>query len=873
MKLTINNGVIIWINCMLFLMTCPVLGQVKKTKQLTPKDYHLWSALHIKDISNQGKWASYSLTYESGLDTLFIKSTTTKRFFAFPKGYNGVFINNNWFACMLPQNQFVLQNLTTGKIQYSGQVQSFLVVNKDQNIIIFRDADNGKSNMLVKNLKGDIIENIANVTSFALSPNKNMIAYCTSNESTATVSLLRFGKNRIKTTITISKDNQFENIRWQRNSKSLAFIARLRTSKPFTAHAILQYKIDHNQLFQYNTLSQNSWTKQMELNANYASSLGISDDGERVFFTIKKIPDSIKTKNSAKVEIWNAADRDLLPYNEASGNPDTYTRVAAWWPKSGKFFAVGDSLQPIAKLNGSQQFAIAYHPSQNKPSFKHKADRDYFLVDIETGSKIPFLQKHSGNLGRLSLSPGGMYIAYFKECNWWVYSIATQKHTNLTINSEGSFCGDLYNHPSEPSPFGVMGWTPNDESLLIYDQFDIWQFKLNETEVKRLTHGREQQKIYRLANSMNSDGIVSKERVINFEESILLKIETINNEKTGYSLLNKNQQVHTIVYQPKLISGLRKVGSNTFIYVGEDFNQPPSLVLKKGNKQAKVIFKSNPHHVHYNWGFSKLIEYKNAKGVNLNGVLFYPNNYDPMQQYPMIVLVYEKQTSALHKYVNPSLSDGSVLNTTHYTGQGYFVLFPDIVYEMGNLGFSAANCVISATKSALQIAPINKNRLGLIGHSFGGYQTNFIITQTNMFAAAISGSGLSDLTSSYLSMNWNNFKSNGWRYEYQQFRMKKTWIEDVQGYQKNSPIYGVLNISTPLLSYTGIEDKQISPVQTMEFYMALRRLGKEHIMLRYPKERHVISIPENKIDLSNRISQWFDHYLKEGEKPLWFQSQ
>ena len=158
----------------------------------------------------------------------------------------------------------------------------------------------------------------------------------------------------------------------------------------------------------------------------------------------------------------------------------------------------------------------------------------------------------------------------------------------------------------------------------------------------------------------------------------------------------------------------------------------------------------------------------------------------------------------------------------------------------------------------------------MIGHSFGGYETDFSITQTNLFSAAVAGSGVSDLTSGYLSINWSNKNMNSWRYEYQQFRMNKPLHEDYEAYQKNSPIHFVANVNTPLLSYTGSDDTQVNPYQSTEFYLALRRLQKEHVLLLYPKENHIIQGKENQIDLTYKISDWFGYYLKGNKRPQWF---
>lgn len=455
-----------------------------------------------------------------------------------------------------------------------------------------------------------------------------------------------------------------------------------------------------------------------------------------------------------------------------------------------------------------------------------------------------------------------------------MYSFEAKLHNNLTLHTNVPFYDSSNDIPEEPNPYGYVGFTANDESVLLYDQFDIWQFNLRDKSSKRLTLGRDKDQIFRLEDmdNGNMDNLVYKDKAINIRDSVLLKTQSIDNSESGYFKLNGKQQLQLIAYESKLINSLYKAkAGNSYIYVQQDFNEPPSLMIKKGNALPMVIYKSNPQHDYYHWGDSQLIAYKNSKGVILKGVLFYPFNYNPRQQYPMIVSIYQRQTKALHSYVNPSLLNGSAFNVTYYTSLGYFVLLPDIIYELGNLGYSASDCVIAATKTIIETGLVDKTKIGLIGHSFGGYESNFIITQTGLFAAAVAGSGVSDFTSGYLSMNREGKNSNSWRYEYQQLRMGKSLFEDYKSYQNNSPVNWVSNVTTPLLSYSGTEDKNVNPDQTMEFYLALRRLKKEHIMLLYPKEGHTMQGYENQIDLTHKISEWFGYYLKGEKKPDWFE--
>lgn len=872
MDIILYNCRIIWISFILFLMTCLVNGQVKKIRPLTQKDYHLWNTLTPESISDHGKWVSYALSYESGMDSLFVKNTADAKTIAFSKGHKGKFIGDSWFGCLLPENKFQLINLINGKVENTENVQDYAFVNNADYLILYCNGIDSKNNIVIQNLNGETIAKIDNVTSFRMNSKGDALGYCTAAQTENTIGLLQFGKKIVNTIVAQSKVKQFENIVWKRDGKSIAFVGRPDTAKPFTADIVLYYMIDNRKLYEYDTTIASNWPKDMILNTNITSSLGVSDDGDRIFFLIKKNDEAIM-QNHSGIQVWNAADKDLFPLRSKYGDKESMPRLASWSPKNGKFMAVGDSIHSIAMLDGNQDYAIVYNPNDNKPSWKQEADRDYFLMDLNTELKTLFLKQQSGAFTDLSLSPNGKYIAYFRDRDWWVYSIAKQSHINITKKTGTVFYDDSMDM-AEIQPYGVAGWSANDGTLLLYDRFDLWQINPYNGSGSRCTNGREKNQMFRVIDNTNrfNGGIVAKGNEID-DTLLILRSNALDNSFSGYFTLENRQKLQSIVYTEKYVSAIHKSEKNDcYMYLIEDFNAPPSLNIRYKNSLQKTIFQSNPQSAQYGWSSSKSIDYKNAKGVPLKGVLVYPFDYNPAKQYPMIVYIYEKQTAKRYQYSNPTLLNSSGLNASIFASQGYFVLYPDIVYTVGSPGFSAVDCVTAATKAAMAIAPIDKNKIGLAGHSFGAYETAFIMTQTDMFAAAVAGSAVTDFVSDYLTMNANDKKCDGWRFEYQQFRMGKSLFENFEGYLKNSPVSYAFNITKPIFSYTGIADTQVNPHQSMEFYLALRRLNKEHIMVLYPDDDHVIMEKENQIDLTNKLSEWFGYYLKGEKKPEWFET-
>jgi dipeptidyl aminopeptidase/acylaminoacyl peptidase len=233
----------------------------------------------------------------------------------------------------------------------------------------------------------------------------------------------------------------------------------------------------------------------------------------------------------------------------------------------------------------------------------------------------------------------------------------------------------------------------------------------------------------------------------------------------------------------------------------------------------------------------------------------------------MIVYIYEIRSPAVHQYVVPS--DRSAYDPTVWTSQGYFVLQPDIVYRDRDPGRSAVAAIVPAVKAVLATGMVDPKKVGLTGHSWGGYQTAFVVTQTDVFAAAVAGAPLTDLVSMYLSVYWNSGGTDARIFEISQGRMAVPFWEDVDAYIANSPVFHVEQLHTPLLVAQGTEDGAVDFNQGVEYYNAARRAGKDFVFLVYEGENHGNAKKANQIDYHNRIMEWFGHYLKGDPAPEW----
>nr|WP_315199902.1 prolyl oligopeptidase family serine peptidase [uncultured Flavobacterium sp.] len=852
------------------LVTCPLLGQVVQKKQLTAADYHLWGELQFDKIAFNGKWASYRMGYESGADTLFVKNTESLKTYAFPSVGNSSFGGSMWFACQENQ-KLKLLNLKTGKLETIADVSQYVFSADASKLVLLKKTNTGENTLLIRNSEGIVIDKFNGVHNFKISPTGENVAYWATTNNINQVGILSLGKKQEQSWILQNQEDKFYDFTWDESGKSLTFYSRLTATAPI--NGMYYYNLGNKAVFHLDPKTQPNFPSDANITNNSHYKLSISDDLQKVFFAIKSNHKQEQTKPDSDVELWNGNAKWIYPMQQKSGQFQDYPHLAVWFPMEYRFSSISTAELPKVILNGNQKYAILSNPQDYEPQFEYEGPRDYYIVNLATGEKNLLLQKYSNFDSDLLPSPDGNYIAYFKENNWWVYNIATKTHTNITLNLKEVLSGKVRTLHGDSS-FGNPGWSANDNEILIYDQYDIWAIKHDGTSFRRLTHGREKQIQLRIPETITGIGLKNnldgwKSNRINVEKELVLRAEG-NDGQSGYFKWKNGTGEKPMVFGSHYIDQFTHTGNGlNFIYREQNFDRSPKLMFQKGVTAPKLFFQSNPQHEKYNWGKSELIEYHNSKGTNLKGALFYPADYNPQKKYPMIVHVYEKKSNQLHRYVNPSQFTEDGKNCAVFTTQGYFVLYPDIQLEIGNPGIAAADCTISATKEIIERGLVNPEKIGLIGHSFGGYETAFIVTQTDLFATAVAGSGITDLNSMYLTVGWDTGKPDMWRFQKELWQMAKSPFKDPQAYNRNSPVASADKITTPLLLWTGKQDQQVDWHQSVEFYLALRRLNKKQIFLLYPNEKHSILNQSNQKDLFDKVQQWFSYYLKDELPATW----
>jgi len=287
-------------------------------------------------------------------------------------------------------------------------------------------------------------------------------------------------------------------------------------------------------------------------------------------------------------------------------------------------------------------------------------------------------------------------------------------------------------------------------------------------------------------------------------------------------------------------------------------------------ENPKQVTDANPQQSEYHWGRRILVDYKNGDGTKLQATLALPANYEEGKKYPMLVYFYEKMSQRHHQYSVPRFDDRPHMST--YASDGYLVLMPDVVYKIGRPGSSALDCVTSAVQATIDAGFADEKRIVLQGHSWGGYQSSFILTQTDMFAAVVTGAPVTNLVSFHGELYKSSGTSQQGITEKGQVRMGTSPWENMELYHSQSPVHNVRNITTPFIILHGTDDGAVDWHQGLEYYNAARRNGKQAILLSYPNEGHHLANKANQIDFQIRMKQFFDHYAKGTEAPSWMKN-
>ena len=887
-------------------------------KILDHSDYDLWNTIKDEAIAPDGSNVLYSL--EKGEKDHFFKIQDDKGQFVleYDRGQKGHFTHDSKYAIFtikpwkdsvmdmqrrkvkkdkLPKDSLGIFNLEQRQLTKVGNVKSYKIPEKWSGYLAYEleeiedkkkekdsvtESKNKKKkpkkvgkktgyHLVLRNLQTQTEDTLKFVTDYMFAKKGKWLAYASSGEtkeSEAGVYVRNLETNSTSTLHQASKA-QYAQLNFSDSGQNFAFIVDVDTTK---------VQVRPNELFIW---SAGSKTAEKVIDNNSAPNghivskygkVHFSEDESKLFFGLTKPPiekdTSLLDEEIVNVEVWTYDEPRLYTVQELQlKNDSIQSFTTAIHLNSKTIVPLADEtfMDTALGKKGDSNLALIHtsRPYDLASQWTARRYYDYKIVNITNGETLHELKQ----LPRLQRSPDGRYgYGYSRiDSTWFTVNLTSGKRTDLTKGK--IFFNEENDYPNYPYPYGVAGWTKGDRHMLLYDHYDIWKVHPESGQLEKLTDGRASKTVYRYLD------VDEETEAINFLEPILLSTFNENTKNGGYATYkSRNGRVTQLIAGPHSYSPPKKArSSDKLIFTRQSFKEFPDLQLADLSfKKPIQLSNANPQQENYNWGIVELINWTSLDGKPLQGMLVKPEDFDANKKYPLIVNFYEKSSDRIHRHRYPK-AERSTINYSFYTSRGYVIFNPDVEYRVGYPGESAYNCVIPGVTSLIEKGFVDKNNIGVQGHSWGGYQIAYLVTKTDIFKAAESGAPVPNMISAYGGIRWWTGLSRQFQYEHTQSRIGGTPWEYPQRYIENSPIFNIDKINTPLLIMHNDADGHVPWYQGIEFFVSLRRLGKPSWFLNYNGEPHWPLKIQNRKDFSIRMAQFFDYYLKGEGKPSWME--
>jgi len=898
----------------LLLFSCSIILAQKKI--LDHADFEIWNSIKNKSISPDGNFIMYSLERGEADQYLKIKDNKANIVFEYDRGSKGRFTYDSNYAVFtitawrdsvlamksrkikkkdLPKDSLGILDLKNNSLSKIGHVKSYKLPEKWTGYLAYqleetkkekdtteeKDKDVkdkkkkvGKKNgyhMLVQDIQTGQKDTFKFVTDYVFAKEGKQLAFASSGEDkkdNSGVYILDLEKASLKQVHTAIKGKYYQ-LNFSESGNNLGFIVDKDTTK---------VQVRPTELYLW-TKGQDKAQKvadaSMTPNEYHPSSnaeLVFSEDESKLFFGLLKPPiirDTLLTEDEiVNVEVWTYNEPRLYTVQELQLKSDTIQSFESvvHLKEDLRIVQLGSETFPEVELGdeGNAKYALINRsePYDLERQWTGRRARDYAIINTNTGELKEVLTKVAG---KVNLSPEGKFVYGYNSIaeTWFVYNI--ERDTFLNLTKDKVFYDELHDSPSPPEPYGAAGWTENDNALLLYDRYDVWKFDPNTGLSERLTNGRESTTRFRYVS-------LDKEvKFIDTNKKWLFTTFSETDKSGGYAEFNPgDNRLKTLLKGPyRFTNPIKAELDDALIYTRESFKEFPDIRYSDLSfKNVKIVSDANPRQNEYNWGTIELVNWTSLDGEALTGMLVKPENFDPSKKYPMIVNFYEKSADRLNYHRAP-IPGRSTINYSFYASRGYLIFNPDVHYRIGYPGESAYNCVIPGITSLIEKGFVDKDNIGVQGHSWGGYQIAYLVTKTDIFKAAEAGAPVPNMISAYGGIRWSTGLSRQFQYEHTQSRIGGTPWEYPIRYMENSPIFNIDKINTPLLIMHNDADGHVPWYQGIEFFVSLRRLGKPSWFLNYNGEPHWPLKLQNRKDFNIRMAQFFDHYLKGAPIPVW----
>ena len=921
----------IFLSCILLASILQIVaGQAKKP--LSHDVYDNWKRVSGQSISDDGKWVVYSAEPQEGDANLIIYNTESRSYDTIPRGLNAKIAESSDYVVFsikplfsevkklkiakkkepdLPKDSLGIYELAIGMLTKIPRVKSFKLPEKGSGWVAYQlekdppdtskkgkkksedglndaDEDDAKKDekgtpVVLRNLRNGKEYTFPVSSEYAFSKNgKRFIVAMTGNDSTIMAGVLTMNTAKALTDTSrsfvdtlISGKGKYKGVVCDEEGVQAAFVADRDTSKAKQRYFSLYYWLENGKGVEVlaDTLTK-GLPKRWLISDN--AKISFSKDGKRIMFGTAPVPmpedTTLNDEETAKLDVWSWQDPFLQPMqlkNLDTEKKRSFTAVIHLRNRRFTQLATMEMPNVTVGLEGNADVALGttdvpYRRLVSWDGFY----QDAYVVDMTSGTTRKVISKLRGNA---SLSPNAEYVLWYadEDSNWHAYSVKNGKSVNITSRISIPLYNELSDVPDAPRPHGLMGWTKDDNDVLIYDRYDVWSI---DPEGKRspvnVTQGmgRNEEMRFRYVR------LDPEEKFLSPDAEILLDAFSFRSKSSGFSVLKLNETKEPrklLMESYDFSSPLKAEKADKIILTRSNFRESPDLYLTDMSmSKMERISDVNPQQKDYLWGTVELVSWLAMDGKPIDGLLYKPENFDTKKKYPLLSYFYERNSDNLHRYSPPTPPSSSV-NISLYVSNGYVVFVPDIRYQVGYPGKSAYDCVVPGILNLIQQGYIDSSKIGIQGHSWGGYQVAYLVSRTKMFAAAESGAPVSNMTSAYGGIRWESGMSRMFQYEKTQSRIGATLWENPTLYLENSALFSVPNIETPLLILHNDADGAVPWYQGIELFVALRRLQKPAWMLNYNGEPHGIRQRKNQKDFAIRMMQFFDHFLKGAPAPEW----
>ncbi len=926
-----NNIKVVWalVLCLVIFLANPaVMAQQKKA--LTFQDVMKFKAISDAVISEGGLWIAYTAQPDRGDGEVKIHAATGEQVFTIERGSKPLISKDSrWVAVVIkpsavelekankekPKQGMALLETATGEVHHFEKVERFGFSDDSQWLAYHHFKEEEKpakrekpqssqepptsaepqkdkkkkevgSTLVLHHLPSGQEISIQYVLSVAFDTSSRYLAYDIAEPEGKENGLFcgelqKQGYPQIA--ITKGENTRYSNLTWTKKESKLAFLSAIEDEEGQPGPATLWVwdgETGKQKQVVKAEAAPEGWTLPLKNQVSWTR------DGQRIFFGFKpETPQDVSTEKEEeqeekeKVDLFNIDDLlkrrevDVWHWNDpliVTHQKKQWSRLKDWTYRavyhldSGKAVALADQEMRTVEATENPHFALglADVPYLKEITWEGRFN-DVYLVGLKDGSRKKVISHLSG---RPSLSPNGNYVVYYHDLHWHIYDSKTGTTRNLTSQLDVPFFDEDHDYPSATPGYGMAGWVEDDRAVLIYDKYDIWQFPTGSGKPINLTgvEGRQRQVTFRVLR------LDSEKRFFVKDEQLLLSAYHNLKKHTGFSTCQVGAPgVKTLVEEKKRFRFLAKAKKKQILmYTRESYSEFPDIwVADMDFDSPRKITDVNPQINEFAWGSADLVEWNNVDGIPLQGVLIKPGNYQPGERYPVLVYFYRFFSQRLYEFNQPVINHRPCFPL--YTSNGYAIFLPDIRFEVGRPGFSATKCLVPGVQKLIDMGIADPEAIGLHGHSWSGYQTAFVVTQTNIFAAAIAGAPVSNMTSAYSGIRWQSGLARQFQYERTQSRIGGSLWEYPERYIENSPVFFADRINTPLLIQFGDEDGAVPWYQGIELYLAMRRLGKDCIFLQYRGEPHHLQKYPNKMDYAMKMKQYFDYYLKGEPAPEW----